>query len=75
MGKLIGSLRVNLAQVFIVSKLTITDDPLEGESFPSGVIKVEPAKGETCSRCWQVVESINEDELCPRCQQIVANLK
>lgn len=74
-GKLISSLRVNLAQVFIVSKLTITDDPLDGESFPSGVIKVEPAKGETCSRCWQVVESINEDELCPRCQQIVANLK
>ena len=49
--------------------------PLDGESFPSGVIKVEPAKGETRSRCWQVVESINEDELCPRCQQIVANLK
>ncbi|MDD4244153.1 MAG: isoleucine--tRNA ligase [Bacilli bacterium] len=74
-GKLISSLRVNLAQVFIVSQLTITDEGLEGETFPSGIIKVELAQGETCSRCWQVVESINEEELCPRCQHIVANLK
>lgn len=74
-GKLISSLRINLAQVFIVSKISITDDLQEGVSFPSGIIKVEQAKGETCSRCWQIVDNINEEELCPRCHHVVHDIK
>ena len=37
----------------------------------SGKIKVEAAVGETCSRCWQIVPSLNPDELCPRCAKIL----
>ena len=33
-------------------------------------IKVEHAKGEKCSRCWQYSEEL-EDDLCPRCKHIL----
>ena len=46
-------------------------DELEGETFDSGVILVTPAEGTVCSRCWQVVPSVNEEELCPRCSEIL----
>ena len=36
-----------------------------------GTIKVELQSGHTCSRCWQIVDEIDEDELCHRCAQIV----
>ena len=34
-------------------------------------IEVAPAEGFTCSRCWQIVPSIDNGELCPRCRKIV----
>ena len=43
----------------------------EGSKFVATVV---PAEGEKCSRCWQIVPSINEDELCPRCAKIVKEL-
>ena len=68
---LIDSLEFNLGQVFIVSKFNVVDNPIDGKTFDSGVISVKAAEGVICSRCWQVVDSINEDELCPRCAEVL----
>ena len=65
---------IDFAQVFIVSKFKIETKGLKGNKYPSGVIVIKPAEGETCARCWQVVESVNEDGLCPRCAKIIENL-
>ena len=54
----------NVAQILIVSQIEFVD----GNIFD---VKVEAANGETCSRCWMIVPTINEDELCPRCAKIV----
>ena len=61
----------DLTKVFIVAKLVITDELNEGLTTDSGTILVELQNGQTCSRCWQIVDSIDEDELCPRCAGIV----
>ena len=69
--ELIDSIHVNLQRVFIVSQLEITANEIEGEQFETGTILVEPAQGTVCSRCWQVVHEVNEDELCERCAAIL----
>jgi isoleucyl-tRNA synthetase len=56
------------SQILIVSQIEFVD----GEAFD---VKVEPAEGHVCSRCWLIVPEINEDELCPRCAKIVKGLK
>ena len=72
LAKLILSLDVNLAQVFIVSKFNVVGTHIEGSiTCESGEIKVQPATGHTCARCWQVVEHVDEDGLCERCKKIV----
>ena len=72
LAKLILSLDVNLAQVFIVSKFNVVGTHVEGSmTYDSGEIKVEPAEGHTCARCWQIVGSVDEDGLCERCKKIV----
>ena len=53
------------AQILIVSQIEFVD----GDEFK---VSVDAASGETCSRCWMIVPTINEDELCPRCAKIVA---
>ena len=53
------------AQILIVSQIEFVD----GDEFK---VSVDAAVGDTCSRCWMIVPSINEDELCPRCAKIVA---
>ena len=58
----------NAKQLLIVSQLEFVD----GDSFDC---VVSPAVGDTCSRCWMIVPSINENELCPRCQKILDSLK
>ena len=69
--ELIESINVNLQRVFIVSQLEIVDNDINGEKFETGTILVEPAQGTVCSRCWQVVHEVNEDELCERCAAIL----
>ncbi len=58
-----------LPEWFIVSQVDLTE--VEGELEAS----VEPARGEKCSRCWQLTEqrgSVPEHpELCPRCTGVV----
>ena len=51
-------------QLLIVSQIEFVD----GNEFN---VTVNPAVGETCSRCWMIVPSIDENELCPRCKEIV----
>lgn len=63
---LLAKLETNLAQILIVSQLEIVD----GASFD---VKVEPASGHVCARCWATVPTVNEDELCPRCADIVVS--
>ena len=60
-NKLIKTLNFNLGQVFIVSKFNLSTTDIDGVKYESGTIKVEAAKGVVCSRCWQVVDEINED--------------
>ena len=56
------------AQLLIVSKFELLETQEELE------IKVIEKSGHVCSRCWQVVDDINENELCPRCQKVVDSL-
>ena len=49
----------------------VADPEIDGVQYDSGTIKVEAAKGVVCSRCWQVVDSIDENELCPRCAEVI----
>ncbi len=71
--ELLAKIDVNLTKVFIIAKLVITDEAVDGLATESGNIKVELQSGHTCSRCWQIVDEINADELCPRCAEIVKN--
>ncbi len=57
-------IKENAHQLLIVSQIEFVD----GSEFN---VKVEPAQGETCSRCWMIVPSIDDNELCPRCKGIV----
>ena len=74
-AKLILSLKVNFAQVFIVSSFETVGHEIEGEQYESGVIQVLPAEGECCARCWQIVDHVDEDGLCDRCAAIIKKLK
>jgi isoleucyl-tRNA synthetase len=67
--ELLESLNTNLQQVFIVSQLEIKEGKGEFE-FTDLSIDVLKAEGETCDRCWQVVDH-TEEGLCPRCESIV----
>ena len=71
---LLKDLNINLAQVFIVSKLVFVEG-LKGDEYPCGKIKVEACTGSTCLRCWQIKDILNPDGLCERCARIVKNYK
>lgn len=73
-AKLMFSLKVDFAKVFIVSSFEIVGSELNGETYSSGVIEVQPANGVTCERCWQIVESVDEMGLCPHCREVVNKL-
>ena len=67
---LLNQLSVNLAQIFIVSKLEIKEQgqgQFQGRHLSIDVVACE---GETCERCWQVVDHLH-DGLCDRCHTIV----
>lgn len=73
-NKLITSFNVDLKKIFIVSEFVVTNDDIEGQHLDSGVIQVVARDGIVCSRCWQVVDKVNEDGLCPRCEKIVKDM-
>lgn len=70
-------LDANLAQLLIVSKLTISDDqvPAAATKFNDFAIKVEHAPGEVCDRCRKTLTDVGSDidlpNLCASCAAIV----
>ena len=68
----------DLASLFIVSRVHVTTDPvdgLEGSSLGGIKVKVARAEGEKCERCWIYAESVGSDaqhpHLCARCARVV----
>ena len=66
---LLNSMKANLGQIFIVSQFEMKDGKGMYE-FNNLSIDVEKAIGETCDRCWQIVDHTNNG-LCQRCEQII----
>ena len=62
----------HLAQWFIVSKFSFTSET-QPVHFDVEV-GVEAVEGETCPRCWNIVESVDESGLCARCHSVMASL-
>lgn len=59
----------HLAQWFIVSKLSLVDETLE--LVMDVEIEVEANLGETCPRCWNIVDLVDEEGLCDRCASVL----
>ena len=72
---LLDRLQVNLAQVFIVSRIEIRKEGYGSFKAEGISIDVLPAEGETCERCWTIVDKTDENGLCSRCHKIVDHLE
>jgi isoleucyl-tRNA synthetase len=80
LAQLLSDLNTDVAQLLIVSKLTIADaaaaKPADGDQYDNATIVVSHAPGEVCPRCRMTREDIGIDkdypELCGRCAKIVA---
>ena len=72
---LLDSLQADPKTLFIVSEFRVNDKLADGETYPSGMIKVSARDGVICARCWQVVDHIDEDELCDRCRKVLEEEK
>ena len=59
-----------LAQWLIVSKVTLSDQPLK--AYDVCGVEISVAQGEVCPRCWNVTLSSAEDHLCDRCASVLA---
>ncbi len=72
-----------LRSVFIVSQVAfidgdaMTDAGVEGVDVPGLKIRIEPAAGTKCERCWVRAESVGQfsdhPALCDRCHGVLAN--
>ena len=69
--ELLQKIDINLAQVFIVSKLEVKNDSFGKYKGTDVSIDVLACEGITCQRCWQVVPHVHDDGLCDRCESIV----
>lgn len=76
--------RESLEELFIVSKLDFSPlspgpDVMESSEFPGLRIKVEPAPGSKCSRCWKwdptVGEQVSRPEVCLRCAKVLERIE
>ena len=52
-----------------VSKVTFTSDSLT--KYNVCEVKIEKAKGTVCARCWNIVETVDDNCLCERCQKVL----
>lgn len=74
----------DLDKIFIVSEVVLTDYSTSEPGFlelpdVEGIkVKVEPAQGEKCERCWVYHPDVGKDSehptLCPRCRDAVAGM-
>ncbi|ERK60073.1 isoleucine--tRNA ligase [Gemella bergeri ATCC 700627] len=60
----------NLHQLFIVSKVVVKEN--DGVNYDYSQVKITKASGERCERCWNIVETVNEEHVCHRCESILA---
>ncbi len=67
--ELLESMNANLGQIFIVSQFEIKEGTGKYK-FNDLTIDVKKALGETCERCWQVVEDLHEG-ICHRCTEVL----
>ncbi len=67
-GRVLNDLREYLHQLFIVSKVVLTEEDLP--VMNKAGVKVVKSEGEKCERCWNYVEKTT-DGLCPRCRGIL----
>jgi len=72
-GRIAGSRLVSmdeLADLLIVSQAEVSSDVAE--------VRVEPAQGTKCERCWKILPSVGSDSehptLCGRCARVVRKL-
>jgi len=71
---------LNLAELFLVSRCTVTDAaPAEGTlgqgtAFSGLTVAVSEASGVKCPRCWMQTDSTHPDGLCARCAAVVETL-
>jgi isoleucyl-tRNA synthetase len=70
-AELLEKINVNLAQIFIVSKLDIKKDGFGKYKGTDVSIDVLEAPGHICARCWQVVPEVDEEGICPRCKAVL----
>ncbi|MDL2292648.1 isoleucine--tRNA ligase [Acholeplasma sp. OttesenSCG-928-E16] len=60
----IDKLDLKLHQVLIVSKVNLEiSDKLE--------VEVLEATGHVCDRCWNIVETVNDNGICERCEKVL----
>ena len=74
---LLASLGTSLEQLFIVSKVEVSPfeiSPKDAMSFDGLSVVVSKAEGETCDRCWNIHEELNDSKLCTRCSDVVESL-
>ncbi|GAB7387642.1 isoleucine--tRNA ligase [Bacillaceae bacterium] len=73
----------NLAELFIVSHVVLHQPdaaaPEDALAFTDLAVKVSPAAGEKCERCWMITPQVGEDAahptLCPDCAETVRQLQ
>ena len=63
----LNAVGANLRQIFILSGLEL----IVGERL---AFDIKKADGHTCTRCWQIVETVTIDEICTRCDEIVVGI-
>ncbi len=62
-------LATDIAQWFIVSKVSFTNDTLQ--AYETCEVSVEKCEGLVCPRCWNISDSTHEEGLCVRCQEVI----
>jgi isoleucyl-tRNA synthetase len=75
----LGEYAADLAEIFIVSKVTLVDsmsgDSYTAEAVPGLRVQVSAAPGEKCERCWCYSEELGQDtshpSICPKCTTAV----
>ena len=69
---------VDLATLCIVSKVTVTTGPVEGEQMEDCLvpctIAVKLSEAPKCPRCWMHSVEADENGLCPRCAAVIAKM-
>ncbi len=65
-AKLLREFEKSLAEIFIVSGVSIVEGKFETTS-----VQASKAEGVRCVRCWRIVKDVNADGICSRCEEAV----